>query len=138
MDRVEVLADLKQVKQILRKEGFEDTLLQVVKPGQVFGLVKKLDHPWEMHVRGFEDGHLEAEIEISRDYLEHLDDRYRTSAAEKLGEILSNYGIPYEIKSDGSGVNLKLETPETLTPWKPIALVIGLLGIMYVLSKRES
>jgi len=131
---------LADIEQILREEGFQDTLLQVQKPGQVFGLVKRLDPPWEiweMHVRGFEDGHLEAEIEISRDYLEHLDDRYRRSAGTELSQLLSKHGVPHVVERGGN-VKLDLEVPETLTPWKMIAVALGVIALaLYVLSKKE-
>jgi len=63
---------LDRAKEALIKEGFRDTLLQFWKPGQVFGLVKPLDDTYEIHVRGYQDGTLDAEIEVSREYLEHL------------------------------------------------------------------
>ncbi|ACS90089.1 hypothetical protein [Thermococcus sibiricus] len=138
MTRVEVFEDLERVKQILLEDGFRNTILQVIKPGQVFGLVKELNHPWEMHVRGFEDGHLEAEIEISREYLEHLDSGYKKEATMELTRILDKYGIIYTVKGDMSGVDLQLKKPNTLTPWKPIALVVTLIGVAYLLSKKET
>ena len=46
---------LERVKQALIEEGFRDTLLQIQKPNQIFGLVKKIDDIWELHFRGFED-----------------------------------------------------------------------------------
>ena len=128
--------DLKVVEEILRKEGFEDTILQTWKPGQVFGLVKKLNFPWEMHVRGFEDGHLEAEIEVSRDYLEHLDDRYRRSAGHELSLLLSKHRIPHTLEHSGN-VKLELESPKTLTPWKPFAALGMMIFVTYLLSKKE-
>lgn len=131
---------IKDIEGILRKEGFRDTILQVQKPGQVFGLVKRLGHPWEMwemHVRGFEDGHLEAEIEISRDYLEHLNDSYRRSAAAELSRLLSKHGIPHAIERS-SNVKLDLEAPKTLTPWKPMVLALGgIMFALYVLSRDK-
>ena len=75
---------LNAVKQALIADGFVNTVLQIQKPNQVFGLVKKLVRPWEMHVRGLSTNRVEAEIEISREYLEHLDDRYRRSALNEL------------------------------------------------------
>jgi hypothetical protein len=60
------------VKDVLVREGFRDTPLQIWKPEQVFGLVKPLDDVYEIHVRGYQDGTLDAEIEVSREYLEHL------------------------------------------------------------------
>jgi len=63
---------LDRAKEVLIKEGFRDTPLQIWKPEQVFGLVKPLDDVYEIHVRGYQDGTLDAEIEVPREYLEHL------------------------------------------------------------------
>lgn len=131
--------NIRDVEGILKDEGFQSTPFQIWKPGQVFGLVRRLDPPWdawEMHVRGFEDGHLEAEIEISRDYLEHLDDRYRRSAGVELSQLLSKHGIPHAIERSGN-VKLDLESPETLTPWKPIVALGVIVLALYTLSKKE-
>ena len=78
---------LKNVQAVLFQEGFSVTMLQKIKPGQVFGLIKKLDDVWEMHIRGFDNGNLEAEIEVSRDYLEHFDDKYRADATSEMTQI---------------------------------------------------
>jgi len=91
--------------------------------------VRKIDEIWEMHARGFEDGHFEAEIEISRDFLEHLDDRCRRPAISELAEILDKYNIPYEIVGDNL-IETRLDFPETLTPWKPIVAVFGVFAIL--------
>ena len=85
---------LQRVKEVLSLEGFNDTFLQVRQSGQVFGLVKKLDNIWQMHVRGFNDERLEAEIEVSNDYFEHLDENYRRDATPELRQILDAYQIP--------------------------------------------
>ncbi len=69
---IRVYVDLGVVKRILLNEGFYEPLLQAWKPGQVFGLVKPLNELIEVHVRGYEDGTLDAEVELSREYLEHL------------------------------------------------------------------
>ena len=129
MEKPDISVWLKRVENALRSEGFKDTLLQIWKEGQVFGLVKKIDNVWEMHVRGFKDGHLEAEIEISRDYIEHLDDRFRRSAISELTEILDKYNIPYKVVGNLK-IESKLEPPSTLTPWKPIVTLIIIVGIL--------
>jgi len=132
---------LQVVKEVLIQEGFQDTILQVRKPGQVFGLIRKLDNTWEMHVRGFDDGRLESEIEISRDYFEHFNDEYRTEATSELTQILDAYRIPYEIKGNPNPSKGVLYLPKkTLVPWKPLAAIAGLvafLGFLNWLSKRK-
>jgi len=95
---------LDMVHQALLDYGLSDPgpLQQVVEPGQVFGLVKRLDDIWEMHVRGFENQILEAHIEISRDYFEHFNDRFRKDATPELIRILDAYGIPYTVNDDNT------------------------------------
>jgi len=69
---IRVYVGLEVVKRILLSEGFYEPLLQKRKRGQVFGLIKPLNELVEVHVRGYEDGTLDAEVELSREYLEHL------------------------------------------------------------------
>jgi hypothetical protein len=131
---------LKRVEQMLIEEGFRDTPLQIQKPNQIFGLVKKISDIWEMHVRGFENGSLDAEVEVSRDYLEHWDNRYRRSAINELTELLDQYSIQYEITGEPIRLDLRIEHPNTLTEWKPLltlGIVIGVLfGIAHMLRKK--
>ena len=122
---------LQNVKEALIRDGFEGTLLQTVKPGQTFGLVKKLDDTWEMHARGFVDGRLDCEIEASRDYLEHLNDRHRRDATSELANILDNYYIPYYYVDIPVQSETGFEAPTRLTPWKPF-LTLALLTAFIV------
>jgi hypothetical protein len=123
---------LERVKKVLIEEGFSDTRLQIQKPDQIFGLVKKINNIWEIHFRGFEDGHLEPEMEVSRDYLEHLDDRYRRPAINELTEILDNYNIPYK-KTDETQLDLRIECPSTLIEWKPLLdLSVLFIGVLFI------
>ena len=113
---------LARTKVALISEGFLDPgLMQLKKTGQVFGLVKRLDETWEMHVRGFGRGALEAEVEVPRDYFEHLNDRFRRDATPELEAILRYHGIPYRITGQLPRVLMELELPRRLTPWKPVA-----------------
>jgi len=104
MDEVQTKMWLEIVNKTLIKEGFGQPLfgLQITKPNQDFGLVREIDDKWEMHVRGFKDGHLEPEIEVARKFIEHLDPRYRHTepAISVLAEILDQYNIPYEITGE--------------------------------------
>ncbi len=133
---------LVSVRQVLLAEGFKDTRLQIVKTGQMFGLVKRLSDVWEMHVRGFEDGALESEIEVSREYFEHLDDQYRKDATSELLSILKQHGIPYKVTGALPEMAVRLQTPKSVTPWKPVAVLGALLGIVallgYLSRKRRS
>lgn len=128
---------LRRVKETLIQEGFSDTTLQTIKPGQVFGLIRKLDNVWEMHVRGFSDGRLESEIEISRDYFEHLNVNYRRAATLELMQILDAYQIPYQSKGSLPQMEVTLLPPEQLTPWKPIVTIIALAVFLIWLGRQS-
>ena len=127
---------LNSVKQALIADGFIGTILQIQKPNQVFGLVKKLVYPWEMHVRGFSTDQAEAEIEISREYLEHLDDQYRRSALEELLEILEHYGIPYQVEGEFPEQYVILRPPPHRTPWAPF-VIIGIAAFLLIILRKK-
>ncbi len=135
MITIEIEEWLEMAKEVLVREDFRHTALQVVKPGQVFGLVRKEDDVWEMHVRGFDNGRLESEIEISRDYFEHLDDRFRRDATLELKEILDAYQVPCSIEGDISHSTVVLPYPEGVTPWKPLAVVGGIAILLACLAR---
>lgn len=128
---------LEVAKKVLVQEGFRHTLLQVVKTGQVFGLVRKVGDIWEMHVRGFDDGRLESEIEISRDYFEHLDDRFRRDATTDLKQILDVREVPCSIEGDISHSTVVLPYPESVTAWKPLAVVVGIVVFLLWLGTKK-
>jgi hypothetical protein len=118
------------VKDVLVREGFRGTPLQVWKPGQVFGLVKPLDDVYEVHVRGYQDGTLDAEIEVSREYLEHL--IYGSSPYDHyLLEILKRHNIPHKVVKPIESAQ-KPPKPATLTPWKPLLLIGAVVGIAFI------
>ena len=130
MSTSEWLEWLQEVKGALTQEGFRDTSFQTIKPGQVFGLVRKLNEVWEMHVRGFVDGRLESEIEVSRDYIEHLNDNHRRDATPELRQILDTHHIPYHFPGIRSQMESILSLPRQVTPWKPVLVaILGLLGL---------
>lgn len=138
-EREEMKKWLGDVKRALLDEGFEPTVLQIVKPGQVFGLVKDISNVWQMHVRGFEDGHLESEIEISRYYLEHPSTS--RPATEELRKILDQHNIQHNWEGQlVAPIQVKTEPPGTLTDWRPL-LAIGVaiaavVSIAYLIGKR--
>ena len=129
---------LQTVKDVLIQEGFSGTILQAIEPGQVFGLVRKQDDIWEMHGRGFVDGRLESHIEISRDYFEHLSEGNRRDATPELIQILDAYQISYQTKGSLPQMEVILYPPKQLTPWKPLAAILGILGLLYWLGKKNS
>jgi hypothetical protein len=112
-----------QVKDLFLRNGFYDpTPLQTVKPGQVFGVVKKLGQ-LETHVRGYADNTLDSEIELSRDYLEHPGEvmPYYGLLLPMLASLGVAYKITRALPPDPPGVTV----PQRLTPWKPIAAAVG-------------
>ena len=69
---IRVFTDLTTIKKLLLEEGFYDTgILQSWKEGQMFGLAKPLENLLEVHIRGYLNNTLDAEVELSRKYLEH-------------------------------------------------------------------
>ena len=85
---------------ILRQMGFADPVLQEWGIGQRFGLSRPLTSLLEWHVRGFADGTLDSEVEISRERLQHLAAR-PGSYYSPLLRILSRNGIPFSL---GGGI----------------------------------
>ena len=129
---------LQNIKEVLMQEGFSDTILQAIEPGQVFGLVRKQDEIWQMHVRGFADGKLKSHIEISNDYFEHLNDNYRRDATLELIQILDAHQILYEYNGGLPQMEVTLLPPNQLTPWKPIVIIITLVAFLIWLGKQNN
>ena len=65
----------KEVRNVLSKEGFEETSIESPKSGRLGrGMVKKF-RDWQIHVRLFRhDGNIQidGEVEVSNEYCEHL------------------------------------------------------------------
>ncbi len=132
---------LVEVKDMLIQEGFATTPFQLDEPGQVFGLVKKLDDGWQQwHVRGFNDGRLESHTEVSNDFLEHRNPEHRREAPDKLIQLLGGYGVSCEITDDFPVKVVDFRPPEQLTQWKP--LVVAIFGnilsflVVHKMNKR--
>jgi len=128
---IRVFVDLNYVKQVLMREGFYDPgFLQWKKEGQVFGLVKRISKEFEVHVRGYDDNTLDAEIEISRDYLQHP--FYGSNPCyDYLINILVKYNIPYQVVRPLPRCPTSLNVPKGLIPWRPIAGFLGLVGTFF-------
>ncbi len=137
------------VYRALLSHGFrEESLLRVYK-GEKYSLVKKLVDPWELHVRIYENGMIESEVEVSRDYVEHLGDsriyvvyetfNYYSQVYNKL-HILYKQPDRWVIKVIDH-FHIKIRPPKTLTPWKPIVITAAILttiGLLtYALSRLE-
>lgn len=79
---------------VLRQMGFQDPVFQEWRMGQRFGLSKSLTGLLEWHVRGFADGALDSEVEISRQRFLHLLAR-PGSYYRPLLRILREHRIPF-------------------------------------------
>ncbi|BDB99592.1 hypothetical protein [Saccharolobus caldissimus] len=139
---------LEDVVNALKTSGFREEKLEFYK-GEKYSLSMKIYNIWELHVRIYDDGFIDAHFEVSRDYLEHLQyytipsiyevfDFYRT-AYNKL-HIFDNVTKKW-IKEVRTHYLVTLNPPRSLTAWQPIAVVVGALSaigiIAYALSRLD-
>ncbi|MGC9227737.1 hypothetical protein [Caldivirga sp.] len=138
-----------EVYRVLLTEGFRETQLRVLKEGERYSLVKRLIDPWELHVRIYYNGLIESEVEVSREYLEHLGDyrvyvvyeafNYYSKAYDKLHMLYKPSGR--WVVGVVDHVRIRVLPPKTLTPWKPIVAAAGFFAVtgvlLYALSKLE-
>ncbi len=131
---------------IFKQEGFTRVKFEHKQPDQIGnGLSLKLKKPWEIHVR-FSDMKkgliaIHAEVEISRDYLQHLFGQ-RTPIVYEIENMLKKYEIEYKIWNNKikkyvqtvfDNYRIKLVTPNIpVFAWKPMLFVIGTVGAMYL------
>ena len=83
---------------------------------------------------------IHAEVEVSRDYLQHLFSQ-RTPVVYEVEEILKKYQVDYNIWHDKIKKNIttvidnykvKLATPGIpVFAWKPMLFVIGTVMVLY-------
>ena len=90
-----------KMRKILFDEGFTTVKFEHKQPFQIGdGLSLKLKKPWEMHVRLLNNSKdsisIQGEVEISRDYLQHLFSQ-RTAVIYEIEAILKKNGIKYNI-----------------------------------------
>ena len=135
-----------KMRKILFKEGFTTVKFEHKQPLQIGdGLSLKLKKPWEMHVRLFSNTEdsisIQGEVEISRDYLQHLFSQ-RTAVIYEIETILKKNGISYDILNKRISkyvntvldeYNITLVTPDIpVFAWKPMLFMIGTVGAMYL------
>ncbi len=139
----------KSVEELLRifsNEGFTHVKFEHKQTTQIgHGLSLKLRKPWEMHVRLLEMKKglvaIHAEVEVSRDYLQHLFCQ-RTPVLYEMESLLRKHQIEYRIWNERirkyiSGIfdnyKVKLATPSfPVLAWKPMVFVIGTIGTIYL------
>jgi len=130
--------------QHLKEKGFVDAVPCLPK-GEKYSISRLIKKPWELHIRIYSNGFIEAEIEVSREYFEHLSERRVPviyEAYDYYRDLYNQLHI-YDINRRKWIVNVidhyqvALRHPETLTPWKPITIIaiIAMLGLTaYALS----
>lgn len=135
-----------ELLKIFSKEGFTKVKFEHKLPSQVGnGLCFKLKKPWELHVRMFDMKKglisIQAEVEVSRDYLQHLFCQ-RTAVIYEIEELLKKYQIDYNIwnhrikkyvQTVFDNYRIKLSTPNIpVFAWKPMLFVIATVGSFYL------
>ena len=130
---IEVFTNLEVIKGVILQEGFYDpVILQNLKDNQVFGLVKPLNDLVEVHVRGYKDNTLDAEVELSREYLEHPYDVRPFYGF--LISILTKYNVPFRIIRPLPPDPDFISIPKNLTKWKPLVLIGGILAFGFIIT----
>ena len=132
---------------IFLKEGFTKIKFEHKQQFQIGnGLSLKLKKPWEMHVRFVklkkELIAIHAEVEISRDYIQHLWSGQRTPVIYEIENMLKKYQIEYKVWNNRikkyvqtvfDNYKIKLLTPNIpVFAWKPMLFVISTVGLMYL------
>lgn len=127
-------------------EGFKHVKFEHKQNSQIgHGLSLKLKKPWEMHVRLLEMKKgivaIQAEVEVSRDYLQHLFCQ-RTPVLYEIESLLKYHQIEYKIwnerirkyvKTVVDNYKVQLKTPSfPVLAWKPMVFFIGATGILYL------
>ena len=128
------------------QEGFSKVKFEHKQPFQIGnGLSLKLKKPWELHVRLVELKKelvaIHAEVEVSRDYLQHLFGQ-RTPVIYEIENMLKKYEIDYRVWNNRikkyvntvfDNYKIKLVTPNIpVFAWKPMLFVIGTVALMYL------
>jgi len=135
-----------ELLKIFAHEGFTHVKFEHKQNTQIgHGLSLKLKKPWEMHVRLLEMKKglvaIHAEVEVSRDYLQHLFCQ-RTPVLYEIEVLLKKHQIEYKIWNERIRKYVKavidhymvqLKTPSfPVLAWKPMVFFIGATGILYL------
>lgn len=90
---------LAKVRAALIAEGFRSTPFQWRHRGHAFGLVKEYGPDKQIHVRVYDNGVIDAEVEIHRRYVQHLYSP-RPSAHRLIQKIFAKHGIPTHLVNE--------------------------------------
>ncbi len=130
-------------RHLVDRQGFESAVPSMNR-GEKYSLRKVLSDVWELHLRLYDDGFIDAEVEVRREYLEHLTSKRLNvvyEAFEYYRDVYDKLHLWYVPAGKWiiriiDHLNVKLRVPDTLTPWKPIVLGIVAAGLfIYALSK---
>lgn len=137
-----------EISRILYAEGFTRVKFEHKQPNQIGnGFNLKLKKPWEMHVRltrlKKELVAIHGEVEVSRDYLQHLFCQ-RTPVVYEIAQMLGRHGVECRIWNGRikgfvrdvlDNYRIRLSTPSIpVLAWKPMVLFIGAVGGIYLLK----
>jgi len=133
-------------RHLVGKCGFEIATPSVPK-GERYSLRKILSDVWELHVRLYDDGFIDAEVEVRREFIGHLFRRLNVvyEAFNFYRDAYDKLHILYAPQREWitkviDHFYVKLREPATLTPWKPVVLGIAAAGLgsfIYALSRPE-
>lgn len=141
-----VKKSVEELLKIFAHEGFTHVKFEHKQNTQIgHGLSLKLKKPWEMHVRLLEMKKglvaIHAEVEVSRDYLQHLFCQ-RTPVLYEIEVLLKKHQIEYKIwnerirkyvKAVIDNYMVQLKTPSfPVLAWKPMVFFIGATGVLYL------
>jgi len=96
-------------------------------------------------VRLYDDGFIDAEVEVRREYVEHLTTPRRLNVVYEAYEyyrgVYDRLHIWYVPKRRWvvkifDHFHVKLREPNTLTPWKPVVLGIIVAGLFVYASSK--
>ncbi len=132
----------------LKDIGFENAVLSTPK-GEKYSIRLVLDYPWELHIRLYSDGFIESEVEVQREYFEHLGER-RLFVAYEAFEFFRGFYDRFHLfyKKEEKWVikvldnfRVRLNPPKSLTPWKPVVtgiVTLSVVGLLVYALKRLS
>ena len=144
--QVVVKKNVEELLRIFSNERFTKVKFEHKQPFQIGnGLSLKLKKPWEMHVRlvDMKKGlvAIQAEVEVSRDYLQHLFWQ-GTPVIDEIESLLKKHQIDHKVwnlriqkyvKTVFDNYKIKLATPNIpVLAWKPMIFVIATVGTMYL------
>lgn len=133
-----------EVRDMLAMEGFEETSMEYPKPGRLGrGMVKRFKD-WQVHVRLFQHGdniQIDGEVEVSKEYLEHLTYDWIPALDECFRMIRRHFGRVWIYHKGYHRYvarvvweRLSLDDPESKTSAAAVGVGIGALALVALLA----